>query len=101
METDQSVSPLNLGEHKATEGMRGSLSRLLNLLRCPLCNQANDWWKTASHDYVLKPPPTINEESITSGMDGKVDADCSDDEDMIDLQGSPSLLHDSISDDDD
>jgi hypothetical protein len=45
---------------------------------------------------MLKPQPTANEESQPlPGMDGHDDANCSDDENMIDLQGSPNLLQES------
>lgn len=57
---------------------------------------SDDWWKTISHDYVLKPNPAANGESQPlPGLDCCVDANSSDEEDMIDLQGSPSLLHES------
>jgi hypothetical protein len=45
---------------------------------------------------MLKPQPTANEESQPlPEMDGHDDANCSDDENMIDLQGSPNLLQES------
>lgn len=42
METCKVESALNLGEKKATDGMANSLKRLLNLLKCPLCDKVRD-----------------------------------------------------------
>ncbi|CAJ1904308.1 unnamed protein product [Cylindrotheca closterium] len=48
METCKVESALDLGDNKATNGMKSSLKRLLNLLKCPLCDELFDQPTTLS-----------------------------------------------------